>query len=261
MNTHRRLALTALIGMPFLARPAFGAAPAATSIMRTVERMLDPAPSYRMVNTITQYQKGTQIDQIKIAVLTKLDNTNGVWRDIVQYMEPARDARKTVLNDGAALWFFDPGSRASLRISAQQRLLGQASNGDVVTINYGRDYHATLLGEATVGDANKVPKNCFHLELTPMTDAAVYGRLEYWIEKDTHFIIKGRCYADSGQLLKTVFYREQKPVIGGMRPMKAILIDAVDTSLVTTMSFSGFEATDIPDAWFQRAYLPRINAF
>lgn len=261
MNTTRRLVLAAAAGLPWVSRPGIAATRSASDIISAVERLLDPVDAYRMFNTVVQFQDGKETDRIKVAVITKLDGRSGVWRDIVQYVDPPRDARKTLLNDGTALWFYDPASRASLRISAQQRLLGQASNGDVLTINYGRDYHSRLLGEETARDADKVAKDCWHLELLPMTEAAVYGRLEYWIDKNTMAIIKGKCYADSGQLLKLVFYRDQKPALGGIRPMQAILIDAVDARLVTTMTFSDFREASVPDAWFQRSYLPRINAF
>jgi hypothetical protein len=232
----------------------------ADDIVTAVERLLVPVPAFRMSNSIVQFEKGAEISRVKVAVFTKLQETTGKWLDIVQYVDPPRDSGKTLLNDGDALWFYDPASRASLRISMQQRLLGQASNGDVLTINYSRDYRARLVGDAAIDDADKVRHDCHVVEFTAASDAAVYGRLEYWIDKGTHAIIKGKCYADSGQLLKLVYYRDRQSALGAMRPMQAILIDAVNTSLMTTLNFSDFRAVDIPDAWFQRSYLPRINA-
>ena len=44
-----------------------------------------------------------------------------------------------------------------------------------------------------------------------------------------------------------------------MRPSEAIIIDAVDSSLVTTISFGDLRFQDIPEAWFQRDYLPRLR--
>ncbi|RQS70490.1 outer membrane lipoprotein-sorting protein [Burkholderia sp. Bp8963] len=259
----RRSFMFGALAMPgLLALPRYADATTrnADDIVTAVERLLDPTPAYRMFNTIVQYENGAEISRIKVAVFTKRHQSSGKWLDIVQYIDPPRDTGKTLLNDGDALWFYDPASRASLRISMQQRLLGQASNGDVLTINYSRDYRARLTGEAAVDDADKRPHDCNVVEFTAASDAAVYGRLEYWIDKTTNAIVKGKCYADSGQLLKLVYYREQKPTLGGVRPMQAVLIDAVNTRLVTTMNFSDFRAVDIPDAWFQRSYLPRIDA-
>jgi len=45
-----------------------------------------------------------------------------------------------------------------------------------------------------------------------------------------------------------------------VRPSEAVIIDAVDSSLVTSLQFGELQAQDIPEAWFQRDYLPRVPA-
>ncbi len=65
----------------------------------------------------------------------------GHFRNLLQYVEPPRDAGKRVLLDGRSFWFFDPASQTSVRISAQQRLVGQAAIGDVLTVNLARRLH------------------------------------------------------------------------------------------------------------------------
>jgi len=44
-----------------------------------------------------------------------------------------------------------------------------------------------------------------------------------------------------------------------MRPTETIIIDAVDANLVTTINSADYRFQDIPDAWFQRDYLPRLK--
>lgn len=60
-----------------------------------------------------------------------------------------------MLKSGNDLWFFDPSSKASIRLSPQQRLLGQAANGDVVTVNLAKDYQAQLEAEESVLDGDR----------------------------------------------------------------------------------------------------------
>ena len=43
-------------------------------------------------------------------------------------------------------------------------------------------------------------------------------------------------------------------------PAQAIIIDAVDATLVTTADFANTRRADIPDLWFQRDYLPHVKA-
>lgn len=157
------------------------------------------------------------------------------------------------------MWFYDPASRASIRISAQQRLLGQASTGDVLTANLAHDYMARFIAEESTLDADKVSKTALHLELDASTKDATYSRLETWVEKGSYRTIKSKFYSDSGRLLKLVYYRRYETQLGGERPMEVIIIDAVDSRQVTKISYSEFRAKDVKDEWFQREYLPRFS--
>ena len=164
------------------------------------------------------------------------------------------------LFDNHDLWFYDPSSKASVRISPQQRLIGQASIGDVLTVNFVVDYAATLLGDETITDAERQQRQCWHLDLKAVTDTATYNRAEYWVEHGSFHPIKAKFYSDSGRLLKILYYRGYHEQLGAVRPSEAVIIDAVDSSLVTTIQFGDLRFQDIPEAWFQRDYLPRLRA-
>jgi outer membrane lipoprotein-sorting protein len=174
-------------------------------------------------------------------------------------VEPARDAGKRVLLDGHSLWFFDPDSKVSVRISPQQRLIGQAAIGDILTVNLAVDYAATIAGVEKIDDATRQPRQCWHLELKAANDLATYSRVEYWVEQGSFYPIKGKFYSDSGRLLKILYFRNFAQYLGAVRPTEAVIIDAVDTSLVTTAAFGQYAYQEIPEAWFQRDYLPHLQ--
>jgi hypothetical protein len=146
-----------------------------------------------------------------------------------------------------------------VRISAQQRLVGQAAIGDVLTVNLAADYSSTLAGEETIDDAARQKRACWHLEMKAASDTAVYNRVEYWVEKGTSRPVKGKFYSDSGRLLKIIYYRNYVDRLGGVRPAEAVILDAVDSSLATIATFGDSRFQDVPDAWFQRDYLPRLR--
>jgi hypothetical protein len=146
-----------------------------------------------------------------------------------------------------------------VRISPQQRLLGQASDGDVVTANLSRDYTAALIGPESVLDAEHQQRDCWHLGLAAATGEAVYSRIEYWLEQGSYRPVKGKYYSDSGRLLKIAYFHRYQSQLGAERPTESIIIDAVDPNLVTTMTTSDYRNQDIPDAWFQRDFLPRLK--
>jgi hypothetical protein len=178
---------------------------------------------------------------------------------LLRFVAPARDAGKLMLRNGSDLWFFDPNTQASVRLSPQQRLLGQAANGDVVTVNLARDYRASLLRDEDVQDGERRTRPAHLLELTAATDDATYGRCLFWIDTANQRPIKGHFHADSGRLLKTVFYRRSEPQLGAQRPTEMVIIDGVDPQSVTVMRLSEWRARDIPATWFQREFLPRYQ--
>ena len=192
-------------------------------------------------------------------VFSKVDPATRQFRNLVHYAEPARDAGKRVLLDGHSLWFYDPDSKVSVRISAQQRLIGQAAIGDILTVNLAADYAPAVLATETIDDATHQPRQCWHLELKASDDQATYNRIEYWVEQGTFYPIKGKFYSDSGRLLKILYFRNFATRLGAVRPTEAIIIDAVDSSLATTVTLGEYTAQEIPEAWFQRDFLPRLQ--
>jgi outer membrane lipoprotein-sorting protein len=234
--------------------------PKAQDIVEAADRARNPQKPFHMTLTLVDYERARARDRVVLAVYAKIDDGTRQFRNLVRYVDPSRDAGKLVLLDASKMWFYDPASKTSVRISPQQRLTGQASNGDVLTVNLARDYTAKLVGEETIKDADKQDRKAWHLDLTAATGDAIYNRLEYWVEQGTYHAIKGKFYSDSGRLLKIAYYRKFADVLGTTRPTETVIIDAVDANLVTTVTAMEFAERDIPDAWFQRDYLPRLEA-
>jgi outer membrane lipoprotein-sorting protein len=235
-------------------------AESAQDIVAGADRVRNPQAPFRSTVTTTEYTAGKPTDRNVFTVYSKLDPATRQFRDLVIYVDPPRDAGKMVLFRGNVLWFYDPASKDSIRIPPQQTLTGQASAGDVLTENLAVNYTAALLGEETIADGNRQPRACWHLDLKAANDGATYNRVEYWVEKTSHDPIKAKFYSDSGVPLKTLYYRNYAPGLDGVRPTQAVIVDAVDAALVTTVDFAAARYQDIPDAWFQRDYLPQLTA-
>ena len=236
--------------------------PSAQTVIARSDAVRNPDRPFRLALRLTEYVNGSERNEIMLRVYSKIDRTSGQFKNLVRYLEPPRDMGKAVLMNGTTMWFYDPASKSSVRISPQQRLVGQASEGDVITVNLAKDYSARLVGAADgeqLSDADHKPRNCWHVELNPAIDGAIYGRVEYWVEKETYRPVKGKFYSDSGRLLKIAYYHRYQEQLGVFRPSEIILIDAVDTRLVTTINSSGHHGMDIPDSWYQREFLPRLK--
>lgn len=233
--------------------------PAANEIMEGIDSVRNPGRPYRVMLALTEYVNSKPRDRDGLVVYVKQDERSRQFNNLVRYAEPPRDAGKMVLFKGNNLWFYDPNSKASIRISPQQRLIGQASEGDVLTVNLARDYTAKVVGEETLQDADHHNRVCWHLDMAAATPDAVYNRVEYWAERGTYHPIKGKFYSDSGRLLKIAYYHKYEEQAGGLRPAQVILIDAVNSNLATTIDYSDYRFEDIPDAWLQRDYMARLK--
>jgi outer membrane lipoprotein-sorting protein len=232
----------------------------AQQIIAASDQVRNPGEPFHSTDTLIEYIGGKPHNQDVLTVYSKINPTTQQFRNLIRYVEPPRDQGKMVLLDGKSLWFYDPNSKASVRISPQQRLIGQASVADVLSVNFAIDYTGTLVGDETIQDPQHQNRQCWHLDMKAANDQASYNRVEYWVEHGTNYPIKAKFYSDSGRLLKILYYDGFEQRLGRVRPSKAIIVDAVDTSLATTLAFGAVAAQDIPEAWFQRDYLPRLQA-
>ena len=264
----KKLVLLALVAMA-LSLPAvvltqapanLASRPSPEEVLAAADRVRNPDQPFRVTLNIIEFVDSKPRDRTGLIVYSHEDTQTRQFNNLVRYAEPPRDAGKLVLLKGGNLWFYDPASKASIRISPQQRLTGQASEGDVLTVNLARDYTATIVGEESLQDADRKSRDCWHLDMKAATTDAVYNRIEYWVERDTNRPVKGKFYADSGRLLKIAYYHKYEQQLERMRPAEVILIDAINSNLATTIGYSDYRFQDIPEAWFQRDYLPRLRA-
>lgn len=231
----------------------------ASEIVARTDQVRNPQQPFHSTVILVEYVSGRERDQDTLTVFAKMDTRTHQFRNLVQYAAPPRDAGKRVLLGGGALWFYDPASKVSVRISPAQQLVGQAAIGDVLTVNLSADYSSTLLGTESIQDATRTPRKCWHLQMKASDDLATYSRVEYWVEQGTYLPIKAVFYSDSGRLLKIAYYRDFRDILGTTRPTQTIIIDAIDKSLATVATSTDYGYQDIPDTWFQRDYLPHLE--
>jgi len=247
-----------LLPLFFFAASAASAAPTANSILAASDAIRNPGGAFSVTVTLTEFQAGKQVDASTLTSYSRTQS-NGQFASLVQFVLPARDAGKLMLKNGNDMWFYDPLSKASVRLSPQQRLLGQASNGDVATVNLAKDYTAALAGEEEVQDGERKLRKAHKLALTAANPDVTYASIEMWVDAENSRPIKARFFAESSRLLKTAYYRRYQPQLGAERPTETVIIDGLDPKSVTIMRFSDYAARSIPETWMQRDFLPRFQ--
>ncbi len=235
------------------------AAPSADEILAASDAIRNPGKSFSVTVILTEFQAGKQVDTNTLTSYSRTQAQDGQVASLVRFVLPARDAGKLMLKNGNDMWFYDPTSKASVRLSPQQRLLGQASNGDVVTVNFSKDYKAALVGEEEVQDGERQKRKAYKLALSAAAPDVTYASIEMWVDAENSRPIKARFYAESSRLLKTAYYRRYQPQLGAERPTETVIIDGLDPKSVTIMRLSDYVARNIPDTWMQRDFLPRFQ--
>lgn len=234
-------------------------APDAQQLLVASDAIRNPGRPFSVAVTMTEFQAGKQVDTSTVVTYSRSETQGGQFASLVRFLLPARETGKLMLKNGNDMWFFDPSTRASVRLSPQQRLMGQASNGDVVTVNLAKDYRASLLAEEEIKDGEGHPRRSYKLGLAATAADVTYSAIEMWIDAENNRPIKARFLTESGRLLKTAYYRKYQPQLGAERPTETVIIDGLDPKSVTLMRFSDYLARPIPDAWMQRDYLPRFQ--
>jgi outer membrane lipoprotein-sorting protein len=255
----KTLAAVAFALLTLTAADIARAAPNAQDILAASDAVRNPGKPFALTTVLVEYRDGIQTDSNTLRVYSKADPNSGQFRSLIQFVAPARDTNKLMLKSGNDLWFYDPSSKASIRISPQQRLLGQAANGDVVTVNLAKDYRATLAGEEDTRDGDRQVRHCYKLALAAASPDVTYDHIEMWIDTRTSRPVKAHFYSESGRLLKTAYYRRYERQLGVERPTETVIIDGLNPKWVTVMRFSDYAFRDVPDAWLQRDYLPRFR--
>ena len=224
----------------------------ADELLSRVDARRAAGDSFRFRISITDHENNIAGEQALMS-----GHAKGMNKTMVEYEEPADMRGKKLLMVNDELYIFIPRTRRPVRLTASQRLLGQASNGDVMNVRFQADYDPVLTGEETVETATG-PVHCLVLELTAKRKGTTYNRMILRVDRDGFFPVQADCYALSGKLLKTVVYSQRKELAGQMVVTKAVLYDKVKDGCYTVIEFLDMQREDISDNLFNKEYLLRM---
>lgn len=169
-------------------------------------------------------------------------------------VSPPKDKGNKVLMVNGNMWFYKPGLSKPVPISTRQRLMGNASYGDIAATNYSQDYDATLLRDESIED-----EACHVFDLKAKTPTATYDHIRYWISKTREVGIKAEYYTVSGKKIKSarMMYDSEIDVDGTRRPFisEIHISDAVITKETTILRFATPSLAVLPNHIFNRNLL------
>ena len=226
----RRLILLLTLTLPLFAEDA-------ATVLAKSDAYRNPLDAFSIDVELTNYEKDKTTSS-KFRVHGK-----GTDRSVVEFVAPAADKGKFLLMLRDAMWIYMPSASRPIRISPLQRLMGQASNGDVARTSFTVDYVAKNATE---------DGGAWLVELEAKDPAVAYKRVQLWIDRKSYEPVRADFYVASGKLLKRAHYRELG-MLGGRRTITAVEIeDLLRSGNRTVMRYTNLVSRDHDDKMFTR---------
>ncbi|WP_289020896.1 outer membrane lipoprotein-sorting protein [Desulfobacter postgatei] len=221
----------------------------ALKILQYTDEIRVPKKDYRVTARIISKKPGKE-DKIAVYEIWM----KGKDKTIIKTLEPAMDKGTSLLMLRYDLWAFLQNISKPLRISLQQRLFGEAANGDIARANFSGDYDPVLKDTVIIKG-----KEFYILELTAKDERVTYHKVNLWVMKDTYYPLKGDFYAFSGKLLKTCYYTKYEMLLDKMRPTRLVLDNPLVDGQKTIIDYSNMALDDFPDRVFTTNYLKKLK--
>jgi hypothetical protein len=243
--------------MPYILRSIAAALAlfASNSFAQDVPALLKAADKYRMGSE--NMQVDTQITVFNTDGSPDKERRYTVFaqvkhQSLVLMQSPAEKGQK-VLMLGDDFWLLMPNSQRPLRITPMQKLLGDASTGDIATMSWAEDYTGTVAGEERCGEPAQA---CLHLSLQAARKGVTYQRIELWIGKARHEPVKADLYVQSDKLAKQARFVMDKPAMPTM-VTEMLLRDQLTNKKETQVRYLGRKEKTVPEAWLNPMFLAR----
>jgi len=182
----------------------------AASVLARSDIFRNPIESFSVDVELTSITASGKTDVSRFRVYGKSSD-----RSIVEFTYPQTEKGKYLLMLRDAMWIYMPTASRPIRISPMQRLMGQASNGDVARTSFTVDYDAKSVADD--GDA-------FVVDLVAKDPSVAYNRVRLWIDKQSYEPRRADFYVVSGKLIKRANYK-QYGTMAGRRVVTEIEID------------------------------------
>jgi outer membrane lipoprotein-sorting protein len=222
--------LLMLVALPLFAEDA-------TSILSRSDAFRNGMDSFSIDVELVSFE-GSNSESSKFRVYGK-----GSERSVVEFTAPAAEKGKFLLMLRDAMWIYMPSASRPIRISPLQRLMGQASNGDVARTSFAVDYDA----KSAVQDGD-----AWLLELEAKDPSISYKSIRLWIDRSTYEPRRADFYVASGKLLKRAHYRKFGTMAGRRVVTEVEIEDLLRSGNRTVMRYANLTAREHADKMFTK---------
>lgn len=165
------------------------------------------------------------------------------------YSAPSNMKGQTILNTNDSIYISVPNTSNPIKISPQQKLIGQASVADIASFSYHNNYNVVSVNKQN---------NQYILELQAKDNSVSYSKVTLSITGD-FYPLNAKLYTLSGKLLKTVIYDNLVDFEHNKYKDTIIITDAINEELKTTLIFKSIELKNIPNSSFDLSNIKRLQ--
>ena len=168
------------------------------------------------------------------------------------FLSPASEKGRATLRLGDNMWLYIPNVGKPVRITSLQSVVGGVfNNADIMRLDYNVEYDVQNIEDN---------KSEYVLDLKAKTGAVAYDKLKMWVDKKAVVPTKIECYAATGLLIKTLYFKERKPFDEGvMRPSIIETDSPLYKGYQSILAYARVKKRIVPDEVFTLEFLPKID--
>ena len=236
----------ALLAIALLLAASPAAALDGADILRKVDANLQPE-SFESYRKLIDVQPSGARREFLLWTLKK-----GKDKIAALFLEPASEKGRATLRLGDNMWLYIPGVGKPIRITNLQSVTGSVfNNADIMRLDYHTEYDVRTIEEQA---------GAYFLDLRAKTTAVAYDRLKMWVDRKTLLPTRIECYAATGLLIKTLYFKEPKPFDDGrLRPAILETDSPLYRGYRSFMVYARIKKRVVPDEVFTLDFLPRIE--
>jgi hypothetical protein len=191
----------------------------------------------------TQLEQGNPTGSADFDIYVK-----GRDKALIVFRGGKNDGRKA-LTVGEKMWLIVPGAQNAVPITANQRLLGGASFGDVARLRFAEDFTAELRpGTEDVGG-----RSCHVLDLTAKSPNAPFPKVTLWVDAEGPPLPRKLVFVlPSGKPARQVLFTQFKKVQGKTCVSEMEVQDLIgpQTKSVTKIEYLDIKPAQLDDRIF-----------
>jgi len=220
-----------------------------TQILKTADRYRMSAENLQVDTQVTVFNAdGSPDKERRYTVFAQSER-----KSLVLMQSPAEKGQK-VLMLADDFWLLMPNTQRPMRITPMQKLLGDASTGDIATMNWAGDYTGQIVGEEACAPDNK--STCLHLSLQASRKGVTYQRIELWVGKTRHEPVRADLFVHSDKLAKQARFVMDKPT-NPNTVSEMVLVDQLSNKKETRIKYLNRKERAVPAEWLNPMFLAR----